>query len=97
MVQGRDTRVIEAREQAGFALEACEPLRISIELGQHQLERDLTSEPGVVGAPDLAHAAAAEQAEKLIAAGDEGFAVLVATELAEQLPILGDPLAQPRR
>ncbi len=60
-IQMRDVRMIQRRQHLRLALEPRQPLRVLRELlGQH-LERDLAPEPGVLGAPHLAHAARAER------------------------------------
>ena len=65
-VDRRDVRMVERREHLRLALEARQPLGVGDErLGQH-LERHLALEPGVAGAPDLAHAACAEGGEDLV-------------------------------
>jgi hypothetical protein len=52
-IDGADVRMIERREDLGFAIEAGAPLGIACEyLGQH-FDRDLASELGLPGAIDL--------------------------------------------
>ena len=50
--------------------EPLEPIRIAFDVARQELQRDRLAELQVVGAVDLAHAAAAEQADHAIAAGE---------------------------
>jgi hypothetical protein len=65
-VDGRDPRMIERREHARFALETCLAFGIlHIPRGQ-DLQRDVTSQSGVTGPIDLAHAATSDGADDLV-------------------------------
>jgi len=66
-VQRDDVRVIEAGDDACFALEASQALRRRDLLGEY-FERDVAPESFVVRTKDLTHAAGAECAEDLVAA-----------------------------
>ena len=67
-VDGRDVRMIERRQELGFALEAGHALGIAGEgLGQ-DLQRDVAIEASVAGAVDFAHAAGAEERDDLVGA-----------------------------
>ena len=68
VVDGDDVRLVQAGRQARLAPEAgLERLVAGEVVGQH-LQRDLALTDGVVGAVDLAHAAAADQLDEAIAA-----------------------------
>ena len=67
-VERRDVGMVERGEHARFALEAGEHVGARAELGRQQLDRDLATEPAVPRAVDLAHAAAPEETEHVIAA-----------------------------
>ena len=65
-VDGGDVRVVERREDLGFAPEAREPIGISgHRLGQ-DLDRHVALQVGVGGAVDLTHSASAELGEDLV-------------------------------
>ena len=67
-VNVRDVWMIQRRQRLRFSCEPSEAFRVVREgLGQH-FDRDVTVEPGVAGAVDLAHAACAEEREDLIRA-----------------------------
>jgi hypothetical protein len=56
-IDGGDVRMVQRGEHLGLALEAAQAVRIEGEqLGQH-LQRDITIQPGIARAIDLAHAA----------------------------------------
>jgi hypothetical protein len=58
-VDGRDVRVIKRREEAHFALEARQPIRIGRERGRQDLDRYVAPEPRVARAVHLTHPALA--------------------------------------
>ena len=60
-VDGGDVRMVQRGDHARLALEARDPVRVGGELGGQHLDRDVTTELGVVGAVDLAHAAATQE------------------------------------
>ena len=60
-VNSRDVGVVQGGEDASFALEPREPIRIGRERGRQELDRDVTAKPRVAGAIDLAHPAGADQ------------------------------------
>ena len=67
-VDGRDVRVVERREQPCLALEADATLGARAHaFGQH-LDRDVTVQPTIGGAIDLAHPARAEERDDLVRA-----------------------------
>ena len=66
-----DVRMRDAQRHAHFVEEPLEPIRIALDVPRQELQRDRLAELQVVGAVDLAHAAAAEQADHAIAAADE--------------------------
>ncbi len=55
-----DVRVVQRREDLGFALEASQPLGVVGEQVGQDLERHVAVELGVAGAVDLTHAAGAD-------------------------------------
>ncbi len=59
VVEGADVRMTEAGDDAGFTLEALARGFIDRGVREEHLDRDDPAEPGIVGAVDLAHAAAA--------------------------------------
>ena len=61
-------KAVERGEDACFALEAGEPIRIRRDVGRKNLDRDLAPELRVMGPVCLAHAALPEQSEHLIGA-----------------------------
>ena len=60
--------MVQRREHLRLALEPRQPLGIARERAGQDLDRDVATEPRVAGAIDLAHAAAPEQRENLVAA-----------------------------
>jgi len=58
--------VVERGEELRLALEARHALMVAGERFGQQLEGDLASEPRVARAPDLAHAARAEERDDLV-------------------------------
>ena len=66
-----DVRMRDAQRQADFVEEPLEPIRVALDVARQELQRDGLAELQVVGAVDLAHAAAAEQADHAIAAGED--------------------------
>ncbi len=67
-VDVRDERMIERREHLGFAFEPRQPIRIVHDRVGKDLDRDLTVEPGITRAVDLAHATRAERADDFVGA-----------------------------
>ena len=65
-VDGGNVRVVERREQFGFALEPREPLRIVRKCLGQDLDRDLAIERRVDRFPDNAHAARAEAFDEAV-------------------------------
>ena len=63
-----DVGIVETRRGAGFAAEPLLVIRVLGEVRQQHLQRDGSVDGGVVGTPHLAHAAAAQQLDQLIAA-----------------------------
>jgi hypothetical protein len=61
VVNGDDVGVIERAGRAGFALETGDAVRVARHGGGQHLDRHVALEADVPGAPDFAHAAAAEQ------------------------------------
>ena len=53
--------MIEAREDPRLALETTHAIGVAGKLRRQHLERHLAAEPGVLGAPDLAHPAGSER------------------------------------
>jgi hypothetical protein len=62
-----DVRVVQGREGLGFACETCDPVGIVPKVAQH-LDRNVSIEPGVARAIDLAHAARADQRDDFVRA-----------------------------
>jgi hypothetical protein len=58
--------MIERRQQPRLPLEARQPVGIGGESGRENLDRDITTEPAVSGAVDLAHTADAETSDDLV-------------------------------
>jgi hypothetical protein len=52
----RDVGMVQRRERLRLALEAGQALRVEGEAIRQDLDRDITIEPGIAGAVDLAHA-----------------------------------------
>jgi len=65
-VQGRDIRVIQARQHLSLAFESGHPFRVRGELLRQHLERHIAVELGVAGQPHLPHPPLAELAENLV-------------------------------
>src|SRR6478672_2187401 len=59
-MQGQDVRVIERRDELGFAREQCEALRIPRESLVKHLDRDFTLQPFVAGAVNDARSSGAD-------------------------------------
>ena len=66
VVQRADVRVAQRRDDPRLAQKALHRLRIAAELRRQQLQRHVTTEPGVFRFVDHAHAAAAERREHTI-------------------------------
>ena len=60
-VDRRDVGVAERRQQPRLTLEPRDPIGAAGDLGRKDLDGDVAAEPRVVGAIDLAHAAAPQQ------------------------------------
>ena len=67
-VDGRDPRVVEARQHLRFPLEPGEAIRVSGEGVGEDLQRDIAAELGVGGPIDLAHPAFADEGGDLVRA-----------------------------
>jgi hypothetical protein len=65
---GDHVRVGEGRRSARLAREPLQPLGVRGEAVRQDLQRDLTPEPGVAGAVDLANAAGSEPGHDLVGA-----------------------------
>ena len=61
-----DVRVVQLREELRLAFESCQPFFVFRERRRQHLDRHLALEPGVRGAPDLAHATLAELGRDLV-------------------------------
>jgi hypothetical protein len=66
--EGHDVRVREGGDGPRFLLEPADALGIRSECGGKYLDRDISPEPRIAGAIDLAHAAAAERRHDLVRA-----------------------------
>src|SRR5262245_42340474 len=64
----RNVWMVERRQNLGLALEPGHPVLITCEVRRQDLQRDITFEPAVARAINLAHAACAEQAYDLVCA-----------------------------
>ncbi len=71
VVDAADVRVRHLTCHADFGVELRQARRVAIDVGRQKLERDLLSELQIVGAVDLAHAAAADALDDAIAAAEE--------------------------
>jgi hypothetical protein len=60
--------MIETAGSPGFGLEASDEVRVARAGARQRLDRDVASQPRIVGAIDLAHAAGADQAVDLVRA-----------------------------
>ncbi len=65
-VEGRDVVVIQGGEDTGLTLEPGHTFRISGDLLQEELDRDLATELGVLRPIDLSHAALSNQLDDLV-------------------------------
>ena len=78
-VDAGDVRVAERCERAGFTLEAGDPLGVARHLVGQNLQRDVSPQPAVAGAVNLAHAACAKGRDDFVraepGADREGHAV----------------------
>ncbi len=70
VVDAAHGRVRHVARDAHLAVEAREPLAVAVEAVRQELERDRLLELEVVGAVDLAHPAAAQQADDPVAPGE---------------------------
>ena len=71
VVEADDVLVLEGREDARLACEPTPKLEILGDPRVEELDRDITAQAPVAGAPDGAHATFADASTKLVAAGDE--------------------------
>ena len=71
VVEPDDVLVLEGREDACLARESTAKLEILGNPGVEQLDRDVTAQAPVAGAPDRAHATLTDASTQLVAAGDE--------------------------
>ena len=71
VVEPDDVLVLEGREDARLARESTAKLEIVGNPRVEQLDRHVTAQAPVAGAPDRAHATLADASAKLVAAGDE--------------------------
>ena len=71
VVDAADVRVRDLPRRAHFVVELREPRRVVRERRRQELQRDRLAELQVVGPIDLAHAAAAEQADDAVAAVEQ--------------------------
>ena len=62
----RDVRMVQRREDLGFALEAGQPFRIGREGRGKDLDRNAALQPGVASLVDLAHTAGAQRRDHLV-------------------------------
>lgn len=67
-VDRRDVRMVERREDFGFALESREAIRVTSHRGRQYLDRDLALQVGVGRTIHLAHPAFAEERGYLVRA-----------------------------
>src|SRR5262245_51112930 len=67
-VQLRDVRVVQSGERSGFTLEPISAYGIGRRVVRQDLEGNLSTEPGVLGAIDLAHPADTDQRHDLVLA-----------------------------
>ena len=65
-VDVRDVRVVQRRENFGFALKAGEPVGVRRDRRRQDFDRDLALQVGIGGAVHLTHAAHAEQGDDVI-------------------------------
>jgi hypothetical protein len=61
VVKRADVRVVEVGDRACLALETGADFRVRGEVGRQHLDRDVTTQAGIPGAVDLAHAARTER------------------------------------
>jgi hypothetical protein len=64
--EGADVRMADLREQPPFALESRETIGVADESPPQHLERNVSPQPCIAGAIDLAHGAITEQTDNLI-------------------------------
>ena len=75
VVDAADIRVRHLARHAHFGVELRQPRGIAIDVGRQELERDCLTELQVVGAVDLAHAAATEPSDDAVAAAEQGAGI----------------------
>ena len=71
VVDAADVRVRDLPRHADFGVELGQPRRILVDVRRQELERDRLAELQVVGAIDLAHAAAAQPLDDAVASAEE--------------------------
>ena len=67
VVHAADVRMRHLPRRPRFVVELRQLLRILFQAGRQEFQRDGLTEPEIVGAVDLAHPAAAEQADDAVA------------------------------
>jgi hypothetical protein len=72
VVHGDDVRVVEARRRLRLAAETRLERRVARQVDAQPLHGDVALQPQVARAPDLGHAAAADDLVQLIAAAEQG-------------------------
>ena len=72
VVDAADVAVRHLARDAHLGVELGEPLRVLGDGGRQELQRDVLPEAQILGAVDLADAAAADQAEDAVALGEQG-------------------------
>ena len=68
VVERKDVGMVDRRNRARFALEACERVRVGGESTRQNLDGDVAAEPRVVGSVHLSHAAGANRRDNLVRA-----------------------------
>jgi hypothetical protein len=71
IVNGADSRMIERRGRASFALKSFERRFVGLKIGGEKFDRDESSEPRVFAFVDETHAAGAERFEDAIVGDDD--------------------------
>jgi hypothetical protein len=72
VVDAADVGMRHAQREAHLGQEALEPIGIALDVTRQELQRDRLTQLEIVGAIDLAHAAAAEEADHAVAARENG-------------------------
>ena len=86
VVDAADVRMRDAQRQPHFDEETITALGILFDVARQELERDGLSERQVVGAVDLAHAAAAEEGDHAIAVGEDNAGEVAAAVAGHARP-----------